>query len=84
MEDGISKADLEKFEIQKGDFVLLKTKNSFEDTFNFDFIYLAQDGAEYISEIRYSRELELIHLESKEAKKGIQLIKRYLQMTSLL
>ena len=51
VENGISKADLEKFDIQKGDFVLLKTKNSYEDTFNFDFIYLAQDGAEYLSEL---------------------------------
>ena len=51
VEDGISKKDLEKFEIQKDDFVFFKTKNSFEDNFNFDFIYLAQDGAEYLSEI---------------------------------
>ena len=51
VENGISKADLEKFDIQKGDFVLLKTKNSYEDTFNFDFVYLAQDGAEYLSQL---------------------------------
>jgi arylformamidase len=51
VEDGISKKDLESFGIQKGDFVLLKTKNSFEEKFNFDFIYLKQDGAEYLSEI---------------------------------
>jgi arylformamidase len=51
VEDGISKKDLEKFEIQKDDFVFFKTKNSFEDNFNFDFIYLAQDGAQYLSEI---------------------------------
>ena len=51
VEDGITKADLEKFEIEKGDFIILKTKNSFEDFFNYDFIYLKQDGAEYLSEI---------------------------------
>ena len=51
VEDGISKKDIERFDIQKDDFVFFKTKNSFEDTFNFDFIYLAQDGAEYLSEI---------------------------------
>lgn len=51
VEDGITKQDLEKFKIEKNDFILLKTKNSYEDTFNFDFIYLAQDGAEYLSEI---------------------------------
>jgi arylformamidase len=51
VEDGISKKDLAQFDIQKGDFVFLKTKNSYEDIFNFDFIYLAQDGAEYLSEL---------------------------------
>ena len=51
VENGVSKADLEGFDIQKGDFVLLKTKNSFEETFNFNFIFLAQDGAEYLSEV---------------------------------
>ena len=51
VESGISKKDLESFEIQKDDFILLKTKNSYEDNFNFDFIYLAQDGAEYLAEI---------------------------------
>ncbi len=51
VDDGISKKDLERFEIQKDDFVFLKTKNSYEETFNFDFIYLAQDGAEYLSQL---------------------------------
>lgn len=48
---GISRADLEGFELDKGDFVLLKTQNSFDDYFNFDFVYLAQDGADYLAEI---------------------------------
>lgn len=51
VEDGITKSDLEKFDIEKGDFVLLKTKNSFDEEFNFDFIYLTKDGAEYLTEI---------------------------------
>lgn len=51
VENGISKTDLEKFEIEKNDFILLKTKNSYEDAFNFDFIYLAHDAAEYLAEI---------------------------------
>ena len=51
VESGISKADLEGFELEKGDFILFKTKNSFEETFNFDFIFLAKDGAEYLSEL---------------------------------
>lgn len=50
-ENGISKAELEEFKLEKDDFVLFKTKNSFDDHFNFDFIFLAEDGAEYLSEI---------------------------------
>lgn len=51
-ENGISKADLQKFAIQKNDFLLLKTKNSFDENFNFDFVYLAEDGAAYLSELQ--------------------------------
>jgi len=51
VEDGISKVDLEKFDIQKEDFVLFKTKNSYTEEFDFNFIFLAKDGAEYLSEI---------------------------------
>ncbi|KMY54007.1 cyclase [Bacillus sp. FJAT-27231] len=50
-EDQITKADLEGLSIQKGDFVLFKTKNSFEEKFNFEFIFLAQDGAEYLAKL---------------------------------
>lgn len=49
--DGISKKDLQQFDIHKNDFVLFKTKNSFDEHFNYDFIYLAKDGASYLSEI---------------------------------
>lgn len=51
VKDGISKKDLEEFDIQKDDFVIFKTQNSFEEEFNFEFIYLKQDGAEYLSDI---------------------------------
>ncbi|MBD8014536.1 MULTISPECIES: cyclase family protein [Planococcus] len=50
-EKGISKADLERFELEKDDFVLFKTKNSFDENFNFDFIFLAEDGADYLSQV---------------------------------
>ncbi|RST76487.1 cyclase family protein [Siminovitchia acidinfaciens] len=49
--DRITKADLEVYDIKKGDFVILKTKNSLENTFNFEFIFLAHDGAEYLAEL---------------------------------
>lgn len=50
-ENGISKTDLKRFHIQKDDFILMKTKNSFEENFNFDFVYLAEDGAAYLAEL---------------------------------
>ncbi|MFC7320559.1 cyclase family protein [Halobacillus campisalis] len=50
VEDGITKADLESVTIEENDFLLLKTKNSFEDDFNFEFIYLKEDGARYLAE----------------------------------
>lgn len=51
VESGVSKMDLEKFDLKKDDFVLLKTKNSYEEAFDFDFVFLAADGAEYLTEI---------------------------------
>lgn len=49
--DRITKPDLEQFDIQQGDFVLFKTKNSLEETFDFEFIYLAEDGAEHLAQL---------------------------------
>ena len=49
--NGISRADLEEFGLEQGDFVLFKTKNSFDDRFIFDFVFLAQDGAAYLAEL---------------------------------
>lgn len=39
VEDGISKTDLEKLDIQENDFILFQTRNSFEDDFNYEFIF---------------------------------------------
>jgi len=50
IKDGITKEDLIKKEILNGEFVLLKTQNSFEEDFNTDFIYLEKTGAEYLLE----------------------------------
>ncbi|MFZ3591467.1 cyclase family protein [Bacillus sp. DJP31] len=49
--DGISKADLASFDIKKDDFLLFKTKNSSDEEFNFEFIYLKEDGAQYLAEL---------------------------------
>jgi arylformamidase len=50
----ITKNDIETLGINKGDFVLFKTKNSFDEGFNFEFIYVAQDAAEYLAEMGIS------------------------------
>ncbi|WP_027407694.1 cyclase family protein [Anoxybacteroides tepidamans] len=50
--DKITKEDLVNLNIQENDFVLLKTKNSFDEAFNFEFIYVAEDAAQYLAEKR--------------------------------
>ncbi|KRQ86382.1 Kynurenine formamidase [Caloramator mitchellensis] len=50
-EEKISINDLINKEINKDDFILLKTKNSFGDEFDFNFVYLDKNAAEYLSEI---------------------------------
>lgn len=52
VEDGISKADLEPYDIEEEDFLLFKTKNSFSDDFLSDFTYLTEDGATYLQSLR--------------------------------
>ncbi|WP_067728595.1 cyclase family protein [Oceanobacillus damuensis] len=50
VEDRIKKEDIASFDIGKDDFVLFKTKNSLEDEFNFEFIFVAKDAAAYLAE----------------------------------
>lgn len=47
----ISKSDLVKYDIHKGDFLLFKTKNSFSEEFNEDFVSLKEDGSEYLRDL---------------------------------
>ena len=49
--DGVSKEDMQKFAIQPGEWILFKTKNSFSEQFDFEFIYLKKDGAQYLKDI---------------------------------
>lgn len=51
VENGISRKDLEKFDIQAGEVLLFKTKNSNIDDFSLDFIYLDTSGADLLAEI---------------------------------
>lgn len=50
--DAITEEDLRSKEIEPGDFLLLKTRNSFEPILEEDFIYLEQSGARYLAEKR--------------------------------
>ena len=47
---GISAEDLEGKGIGAGDFVLLKSRNSFEDLLEGDFVYLDGTGARYLTD----------------------------------
>ncbi len=47
----ITAQSLQKKDIQKGDFVLLKTQNSFQDSFDFHFVFLEKSGAEYLRDV---------------------------------
>jgi arylformamidase len=47
---GITKTDLEPYNIRTGERVLFKTKNSLQNTFDPEFVYLAEDGARYLVE----------------------------------
>jgi arylformamidase len=48
--DGIAKEDLLDQNIQTGEFLLLKTRNSFTEEFEPDFIYVEKSGAEFLAE----------------------------------
>ena len=50
VEDRISELDFKDKDIEKGDYILLKTKNSYEDFFNPEFIYVDESGAKYLKE----------------------------------
>jgi arylformamidase len=44
----IDRKDLQRLDLQPQDFVLFKTQNSYQETFNFRFVYVNQDAASYL------------------------------------
>ncbi len=48
--DHVSKEDLTGFDIRPGDFVLLKTQNSFGFVGSPEFVYIRKDAADYLVE----------------------------------
>ncbi|QSO54444.1 cyclase family protein [Alicyclobacillus curvatus] len=52
VENAISQADLEPLALQAGDFVLFKTKNSGDSSFNPEFVFLGEEGARYLAGLK--------------------------------
>ncbi len=50
IEGAISWHDLEPLNIDASDIVLFKTRNSLDDAFSLDFVYLDTSGAKYLAE----------------------------------
>ena len=48
LSETIGQKDLAQKDIGLGDFILLKTKNSYSDRFDPYFVYLAEEGAQFI------------------------------------
>lgn len=52
VEESIKKEDIDSLSIGEDDFVFFKTRNSFDQEFSFEFIYLAKDAANYLASKR--------------------------------
>jgi arylformamidase len=49
IDEKITAKDLEKYTIKEDTFVILKTKNSLDQDFNYDFVYLEESGAKFLA-----------------------------------
>jgi arylformamidase len=52
VQERITDRDFTGKQIEEGDFILLKTKNSYEDILEKDFIYLDKSGARYLAGLK--------------------------------
>lgn len=50
VEEGVTAEDVQTLDIQHGEFLLFKTKNSMDEDFNPDFIFVKADAAAYLAE----------------------------------
>jgi len=50
IDEKITAKDLEKYTIKEDTFVILKTKNSLDQVFNYDFVYLEESGAKFLAD----------------------------------
>jgi arylformamidase len=50
LETEITKKDLEAIEFGEGDFVIFKTRNSFSEEFDFNFVFIEKSAAQYLKD----------------------------------
>lgn len=50
VQEVITLEDIQQHDIQENDFLLFKTKNSFSESFLFDFTYLSKEAAVYLKD----------------------------------
>jgi arylformamidase len=50
VEDRITAVDLEDKTMDKGDFIILKTRNSFREDFDMNFVFVEKSGAQYLKD----------------------------------
>lgn len=48
LESQITKEDIVNLNINEGDFVIFKTRNSFSEEFDFNFVFIEKSAAEYL------------------------------------
>lgn len=52
VKENITDKDLLDLSIKEGDFILLKTRNSYEDILETEFVYLDKSGADYLTKLK--------------------------------
>jgi arylformamidase len=52
IDEKITAKDLEKYTIKEDTFIILKTKNSLDEIFNYEFIYLEESGAKFLADAK--------------------------------
>ncbi|WP_248928200.1 cyclase family protein [Paenibacillus hamazuiensis] len=52
VEGSIGREHLEPFAIRENEWILLKTRSSFSEEFDFDFVFVNMEGARYLAELK--------------------------------
>src|SRR3712207_1555446 len=51
IEEFIHKSDLEPYDIHEGERIIIRTRNSYSDVFDPNFVYIEEDAAQYLRDI---------------------------------